>query len=134
MNNDRLARTPEEIEDEARHDYAYGTVRLRAIADEISEIALNGLTIRRCKLDLLLGQLYEIYELLAERTVWRMGDEAAIEAEDPAVDAYRDTFSDGSPVSLVVGPPTSTGKSVPRNAYEHGCDIPWLPNRTGNDG
>jgi len=54
--------------------------------------------------------------------------------DDAALDAYRDTFSDGSPVSLVVGPPTSTGKSVPRNAYEHGCDIPWLPNRTGNDG
>jgi hypothetical protein len=134
MNNNPYERTPDEIEDEARHSYAYGTVILRAIADEISEITLNGLTIRRCKLELLLDQLYKIYELLGDRTVWRMGDEAAIEAEDPALDAYRDTYSDDSPVSIVLGPPSSRGWSVPRNEYEYSCGIPWLPNATGNDG
>jgi hypothetical protein len=122
------------IEDEARHAYANGTVVLGAVADEISEIALNGLTIRRCKLDLLLDQLYEICELLGDRTVWSMGDDPAIDADEDAVDAYRDTSSDGTPVSMVVGPPRSRRWSVPRNDDEYSCGIPSLPNATGNDG
>ena len=39
MNNDAFGRIPDEMEDEARHCYAKGTVLLRAIADELSEIA-----------------------------------------------------------------------------------------------
>jgi hypothetical protein len=134
MNDDRCGHTRDEIEDEARHAYANGTVVLRAIADEISEITLNGLTIRRCKLDLLLDQLYEIYELLGDRTVWSMGDDPAIDADEDAVDAYRDTYSDGTPVSMVVGPPRSRGWSVPCNDDEYSCGIPSLPNATRNDG
>ena len=41
MNDDRFGRTPDETEDEARHSYAKGTVLLRCIADELTEIALN---------------------------------------------------------------------------------------------
>jgi hypothetical protein len=134
MNNDPIGQTPNEVEDESRYAYAKGTVLLRAIADEISEIALNGLTIRRCKLELLLDQLSEIYEILCDRTVWSMGDEPATEAEEAALNAYRDTYSDGTAVSFVVGPPSSRGWSVPRNDYDYSHGIPWLPNTTGNDG
>src|ERR1700730_8517042 len=131
MNNDRFGRTPDEIEDEARHAYAKGTVVLRDIADELNEIALNGNTIRRWKLERFLDQLDEIYELLGDRTVWSMGDEPATDAEQAAVDAYRDTYSAGPSVSIVVEPPNSRGWAVPGNV--HNCVIPWLPNTTGND-
>ena len=57
-----------------------------------------------------------------------MGDEPATDAEDAALDAYRD----GTPVSIVVGPPSSRGSSVPGNVDD--CSIPWLPNTTGNKG
>jgi hypothetical protein len=131
MKIDPFGRTTDEIEDEARHDYAKVTVVLRDIADELNEIALNGNTIRRWKLERFLDQLDEIYELVGDRTVWSMGDEPATDAEQSAVDAYRDTYSDGTPVSIVVGPPSSKGWSLPGNV--HHCIIPWLPNTTGND-
>ncbi|MGZ4513349.1 MAG: hypothetical protein ACXVX5_01205 [Mycobacterium sp.] len=132
MHHDRFGRTPDEIEDEARHSYAEGTVVLRAIADELSKIALNGDTINRWKLKHLHDQLYKVYELLGSHTVFGMGDEPATDAELAAVDAYRDTYSDGTPVAIVAGPLNSRGWSAPRSV--HDCDIPWLPNTTSNDG
>jgi hypothetical protein len=72
MNNDPSGRTPGEI-DEARHGYAVGTVRLRAIADELSEIALKGDGISHLKLKLLDAQLSDVYEILGSRTVFGIG-------------------------------------------------------------
>ena len=45
MSNDRVGRRPEEI-DEARHSRAKGTVVVRAIADELTQIAVSGGKIR----------------------------------------------------------------------------------------
>src|SRR6476660_241785 len=100
MNEDRFGRTPEEL-DKARYAYAKGTLLLRAIEDELSEIAVNGLVVRRCKLERLIDQLEDIYELLGALTVWGMADDATGDPEDPALVAYRDTYSNGSPVSKV---------------------------------
>ncbi len=132
MHRDRFGRTPHDIEDEARHSYAEGTVVLRAIADELSKIALKGDTINQWELKHLNDQLYKVYELLGSHTVFGMGDEPATDAELAALNAYRDTYSDGTPVSIVVGPPNSRGWSAPGSVYD--CDIPWLPNTTGNGG
>jgi hypothetical protein len=126
MNTDRFGRTPDEIVDQARHDYAVGTVRLRAIADELSEIALKGDGISQLELRLLHAQLFDVYTLIGSQTVFEMENE---DAEPTA--AYQDTYSDGTPVSIVVGPPSSRGWSAPDDMYD--CEIPWLPNTTGND-
>jgi hypothetical protein len=99
MNTNRFGRTPDEIEDEARHDYAYGTVRLRAIADKISEIVPT-----RWEREHHHNELYYLYELLGTHTVFGMGDEPVTDGEPPSVWAYWDTYSDGTPVSIVVGP------------------------------
>jgi hypothetical protein len=129
MKYDRLGRTPGEIRDEARQCYAVGTVRLRAIADDLSEIALKGDGTSRLELKLLHAGLSDVYELLGRSTVFGMGNEAA---EPAAATAYRDAYSDGTPVSIAVGPPSSRGWSAPSDAYD--CYIPWLPNTSGNDG
>lgn len=131
MNDDGFGRTPDETEDEARHSYAKGTVLLRDIADELRKIAVSGNTIRAWQLERFHGQLYKIYELLGSHTVWSMGDEPATDAEEAALDAYRDTYRDGTPVSIVVGPPSSPGWSAPGDVYD--CGLPWHPNM-GNCG
>src|SRR5882724_10329091 len=112
MNNDPLGRTPGAIHDEAKHFYAVGTVRVRAIADEISEIAQKGDRISLLERKRLHAQLVNVYELTRSQTVFGMDNE--------------DTFSDGTPVTIVAGPPSSRGCSAPSN--EHSCEIPWLPN------
>jgi len=130
MSNDRVGRRPEEI-DEARHSRAKGTVVVRAIADELTQIAVSGGKIRLGKLKHLHSQLFKVYQLLDGHIGWSMEDELATFADDAALDAYRDTFSDGTPVSIGVGPPSSRDWRVPGNV--HDCGIPWLPNTTGND-
>ena len=82
MNNDRFGRTPDEIDDEARHGYAVGTVALRAIADELSEIALKGDGISRWELKRLHDQLYDVYELLGSQTVFGMGNEPVADGSE----------------------------------------------------
>jgi hypothetical protein len=125
MNNDRFGRTPEE-KDEARCFYAEGTVCLRAIADELSEIAQKGEGISKLQLKLLHARLYNVYALIGYQTVFEMDNE-----DNVPTAAYQDTYSDGTPVSIVVGPPSSRGWSLPDDMYD--CEIPWLPNTTGND-
>jgi hypothetical protein len=104
MNNDRFGQTPEQTEDEARHTFAVGTVLLRGIADKLTEIALKGDTFSHRELGHLHDRLFKVYELLGDQTVWSIGDEPATDAAEVALDAYRDTYSDGTPVSIVVGP------------------------------
>ena len=58
MSNDRVGRRPEEI-DEARHSRAKGTVVVRAIADELTQIAVSGGKIRLGKLKHLHSQLFK---------------------------------------------------------------------------
>jgi hypothetical protein len=131
MKNDAFGRTIDEIEDEARHGYAVGTVALRAIADELSQIALKEHGINRWELKRLHDQLYDLYELLGTHTVFGMRDEPVTDGSPKALWAYGDTYSDGTPVTIVAGPPSSRGCSAPSN--ERSCDIPWLPNIFGND-
>ena len=131
MKNDAFGRTIDEIEDEARYGYAVGTVALRAIADELSQIALKEHGINRWELKHLHDQLYDLYELLGTHTVFGMGNEPVSDGSAKALWAYWDTFSDGTPVTIVVGPPSSGGWSASSN--EHSCEIPWLPNIFGND-
>jgi hypothetical protein len=57
MNTNRFGVTPDELEDEAKHFYGVGTLRLRAIADEISEIAQKGDRISRGRRGLLHDRL-----------------------------------------------------------------------------
>jgi hypothetical protein len=45
--------------------------------------------------------------------------------------AYYDAYSDGTPVSIVVGPPSSRGWSAQGDAYD--CGIPWYP-KVGDGG
>src|SRR6476646_6896896 len=104
MKNDAFGRTIDEIDDEARYGYAVGTVALRAIADELSEIALRGDGINRWELKRLHDQLYDLYELLGTHTVFGMGNEPVSDGSAKALWAYWDTFSDGTPVTIVVGP------------------------------
>jgi hypothetical protein len=132
MNNDSVGRTPDEIEDEARHSYATGTVLLRAIADELNELTLKCEPISDWRLVRLHGQLGSIHELLANHTVWSMGDEPANDAEHAALAAYRGTYSDGRPVSIVVGSSSSGDWWARGSVFD--CHIPWLPNTAGNDG
>jgi hypothetical protein len=126
MNTDRFGRTPDEIVDQARHDYAVGTVVLRAIADEISEIAQKGEGMSLLELKRLHARLFDVYALIGSQTVFEMENEDAMPTA-----AYQDTYSDGTPVSIVVGPESSRGWSLPDDVYD--CEIPWLPNTTGND-
>jgi hypothetical protein len=65
MTNDPLGRTPDEIEDQARHFYAEGTVLVRAIADEISEIAQKGDRISQGRLGLLHDRLSAVSRITA---------------------------------------------------------------------
>jgi hypothetical protein len=132
MTNDPFRRTRDEIEDESRHSRAEGTVVLRATADELLQIAVSGKTISPRRLKRLHAHLFHVYELLGSHTVFGMGDEPATDAEQAALDTYRDTYSDGTLVSIVVGPPGSRGWSAPARVYD--CGIPWLPNTRGNDG
>jgi hypothetical protein len=127
LNNDSFGRTPDEIEDEARHGYAVGTVALRAVADEISEIVRT-----RWEREHLHNELYCFYELLGTHTVFGMRDEPVTDGSPKALWAYWDTYSDGTPVTIVVGPPSSGGRSAPSN--ERSCGIPWLPNIMSTDG
>jgi len=131
MKNDAFGRTIDEIDDEARYGYAVGTVALRAIADELSEIALRGDGINRWELKRRHDELYDLYELLGTHTVFGMGNEPVSDGSAKALWAYWDTFSDGTPVTIAVGPPRSGGWSAPSN--ERSCEIPWLPNIFGND-
>ena len=126
MKSDAFGRTIDEIEDEARYGYAAGTVALRAIADELSEIALKGDRISQLELKLLHAQLFDVYTLIGSQTVFEMENEDAMPTA-----AYQDTYSDGTPVSIVVGPRSSRGWSAPDDMYD--CEIPWLPNTSGND-
>jgi hypothetical protein len=104
MNDDRFGRTPDEIEDEARHAYAEGTVILRDIADGLRKIAVSGNTIREWQLERFNDQLCKIYELLGGQTVWRTGHEPVTDGEPASVWGYWNTYSDGTPVSIVMGP------------------------------
>ena len=104
MKNDAFGRTIDEIDDEARYGYAVGTVALRAIADELSEIALRGDGINRWELKRRHDQLYDLYELLGTHTVFGMRDEPVTDGSPKALWAYWDTYSDGTPVTIVVGP------------------------------
>ena len=70
MNDVTFGLTPDEVEDEARHFYAVGTVCLRAIADEISEIAQKGDRISLLELKLLHARLVNVYELIGSQTVF----------------------------------------------------------------
>jgi hypothetical protein len=117
MNDVTFGLTPDEIEDEARHFCAVGTVLVRAIADEISEIAQKGDRISLLELKRLHAQLVNVYELIGSQTVFGMDNE--------------DTYSDGTPVSIVVGAPSSRGLSTPGDVYD--CGIPWLPNIMSTD-
>jgi hypothetical protein len=126
MINDPFGRTPDEIEDEARYGYALGAVALRAVADKISEIVRT-----RWEREHLHNELYYLYELLGTHTVFGMRDEPVTDGSPKALWAYWDTYSDGTPVTIVAGPPSSRGCSAPSN--ERSCDIPWLPNIFGND-
>ena len=132
MNNDRFGRTPDEVEDEARYAYAKGTVLLRAVADRLSAITLKGNPIDRHDLRRLHDQLFEVYELLGSETVFGMGDEPATDAEQAALYAYRDTYSDGTLVTTVIGPPHSSAWSAPLDRHRSG--VPWLPKMTGTFG
>ena len=93
MNNDPLVRIPGEIDDEAKHFYAVGIERLRAIGDEISDIAQKGDRISLLALKRLHAHLVNVYELVEGQTVFGMDNE--------------DTHSDGGPLSIVVGPSSS---------------------------
>jgi hypothetical protein len=126
MNDDRFGRTPDDMEDEARHGYAVGTGVLRAIADKVSEIAHS-----RWEREHLHNELYHLYELLGTHTVFGMRDEPVTDGSANALWAYGDTYSDGTPVTIVVGPPSSRGWSAPSN--ERSCDIPWFPNIMSTD-
>jgi hypothetical protein len=115
MNTNRFGLTPDEVEDEAKHFYAIGTLRLRAMADEISEIAPTADS--KFVLELLQVQLVDVHQLIVCQTIDGMDDSG--------------TYSDGTPVSIVVGPPSSRGWSAPDDVDV--CGIPWLPNCTGDD-
>jgi hypothetical protein len=65
MTNDPFGQTPDEMKDWARHSYAEGTVLLRAIADGLSVIALNGDTISRGRLGLLHDRLSAVSRITA---------------------------------------------------------------------
>ena len=112
MNNVTFGLTPDEIEDDAKHFCAVGTVSLRAIADDISEIALKGEGISLLELQLLHVRLKNVYQLIGGQTVFGMDN-------------------DGTPVAVVVGPPSSRGWSAPGDVYD--CGIPWLPITINND-
>jgi hypothetical protein len=101
--NNTSGRTSDE-KDEARHFYAVGTVLVRAIADEISEMALTGDGISRWELKRLHDQLSHVYEILGSHTVFGMRDEPVTDGSPKALRAYWDTYSDGAPVTIVVGP------------------------------
>jgi hypothetical protein len=108
MNTNRFGLTPDELEDEAKHFYAVGTLRLRAMADEISEIAPT--VDSKFVLKLLQVQLVDVHQLIVCQTIDGM--------DDP------DTYSDGTPVSIVVGPPSSRDWSAPTmwtSAASRGC-------------
>ena len=116
MNDVTFGRTPDEIEDEARYGYAVGTVALRAIADKVSELAPS-----RWEREHLHKKLFYLYELLGTNTVFGMGDEPVTDGSPKAVWAYWDTYSDGTPVTIVVGPPSSRDWSAQSN--ERSCSI-----------
>jgi hypothetical protein len=64
-----------------------------------------------------IAQLVNGYELIGSRTAFGMDN--------------LDTFSDGTPVSTVAGPPSSRGSFAPVDVYD--CGIPWLPNFIASD-
>jgi hypothetical protein len=111
--------------DVARHSYAKGTVVLRAIADELSEIALIGGGIREWELKRLHDRLLDVYQILCGRTVFDFEDETVIDGGPAWAWPCWDTYSDGTPVSIVVGPPSSEDWSAPDDVDD--CGIPWNP-------
>jgi hypothetical protein len=129
MNIDRFGRTPDEVEDEAKHTFAEGVVTLSAVANRLNTIATEGKPINRWDLKRLHDQLYEVYEQLGSATVFGMGQDPATDAEEAALDSYCDTYSDGTPVAIVIGPSNSSAWSAPLDP--HGSRVPWNPKMTG---
>src|ERR1700752_1986198 len=82
MNDDSFGRTPAEIVDEARHCYAVGTVRLRAIADELSEIAQKGEGISQSELLRRLDHLVMVYALIGYHADCEMKNDLRAIAEE----------------------------------------------------
>src|SRR5258705_7682664 len=104
MNDVTFGLTPDEIEDEARHFHAEGTVLVRAIAIRSARSPKRGTELAYWNSSMLHVQLVNVYELIGSPTVFGM-DNAG-------------TYSDGTPVSIVVGPPSSRGWSAPGDVYD----------------
>jgi hypothetical protein len=122
MNNDRWGRTPDEIDDDAKHFYTESTVSLRAVVDDLSEIAQKVDAKTRLELKRLRAQLVDVYVQIGYHTVFEMDN--------------ADTFTDGTPVAIVAGPPSTRGWLAPEDIPEdlYGCGIPWLPITAVNEG
>jgi hypothetical protein len=129
MNTNRFGLSPDEIDDEAKHAFAKGTLSIKAIDDKLSAIHLEGYPIHRREIYDIRDRLYEVYELLSSVTVLGMGEGPATDSEEAALDSYCDTYSDGTPVAIVIGPPNSSAWSAPLDPHRSG--VPWNPKMTG---
>jgi hypothetical protein len=124
-------------EDTVRHAYAKGTVVLRGLADQLSEICYDSRSITRDELRSLHGRLHEVSELLYWATLsdWvavELSDLGSDDWNDADIDAFCDTYSDGVPVSRVEPAPEVNTRLLPDSFYEG--DIPWSPNGVGISG
>jgi hypothetical protein len=120
IRNTRWQQSCNEIDDEAKHSFADGIIRIRAISDRLAEIAHQRRRIDRKTLEWFHFQLREVadilyHETLAPMTIMGIDDRDPLESV--LVDTFHETYSDGTPVWTREQSPSVTGDPVPAEFY-----------------
>jgi len=133
MHSDRWGRSLDVVDDQLRYTFASATVQLKRISHQLSEISYRGQAVSREELRSLHGQLFETWDLVMSGTIFNCGPQISVDdtqADEEARDAHHDTYSDGTPVSIVVQVDENLSSAVPPDFCEG--DIWEVPNYTGN--
>lgn len=131
MSNDRLGRSQDEREDEARYVWAQGKRNIRSAAYCLSELAREGRPITEADARQIHFDLMVLWGLLDEATVGSLGPKPTSE-EDEAFryDSTYNFYSDRTPTARLRQIGGSDGSRLPREFYEgdigqHGVPPGW---------
>ncbi len=120
IRNIRWQQSYNEIDDEAKHSFADGIIRIRDMSDRLAEIAYQRRRIDRKTREWFHSQLREVadvlyHETLAPMTIMGIDDPDPLESV--LLDTFHATYSDGTPVWTREQKPSVTGDPVPAEFY-----------------
>jgi hypothetical protein len=133
MHSDGWGRSLDLVDDQLRRTFAASTVELKGISYRLGEIAYRGQPLSREDLRCLHRKLITTWQEVYSGTLACIGPQVTAEtfwAEADERDAHHDTYSDGTPVSIIVQSQDDLTEPVPAEFREG--DIPDIPNFTGN--